>query len=1455
MSFLAPGWLVLGALTLFVLVLHMRRRRQIAVPSLLLWRLLETSAAQRRSLRRPQLSLLLLLQLLIVLMLVLALAQPLFGTNRASVHTIYVLDSSGSMRATDVDQSRFDAAVGRLGELIEVSSARPGNRVSVITAGAQARILVARQAVSASIVPMIDGLRAGDGPADWEGTAALLAALVGDEQTPAVVVLTDGADAAESTLAAAFPDLSVKRATFAGDDIANVGLTAKVVPDDAEADKWNITGTVRFGGAEPDSVTVQALFRPQGGGGFVEWSETEVSRGDADDAAFSLALELPGPGDVLVQLPQDAGPQDDAAYFVLRAEPGSAKILYLGDTYRPLIAALQSLDNVEVTAADQLPGDDGVFDLVIVDGVAVSRRPATNVLWLGEAQIADQPAPMAMRDPYVTGWSTDHPLSDGVDWTAVSPRTGYLGVRLSGAKVLAEWAGVPLVQARTTPVGREVRISFDLRDSDWSERAGFPVFVANLVRWLGIDLGAVSGPSCIVGAPCPIESRLLQGSILAPDGAEAWSPAPAGADYLLPGIEHTFVPDRAGFYRLAAGDQLRLLAVNAAAGGETALAQIDDGEAAVLSTSGISPWIWWWFLGAALIILLAEAWIAGRGPEQFLKRTALAADNPLALRRRLQVGVRAAACAFLLAAILGLPIPNRQTVEQVVVVVGADLGPDSQNPGRDRVLREVETNRASAVGGEPAGIVATGAANRVAADLGDAPGDLPADAFRSPGPGANLEQALQLAAAMVPADRAGRVVLAADGNETVGELAKSLTALRKRGLTVDIQPLTELPLGEVLVESVSVPARVYAGDLFALDAIVYSQGSARATVTVKRAGDTVQEQEVDLLAGRNRVETVIPAGDSGSLLLEVSVAMAGDTFAQNNIQGVFVEVAPSPAIAIIAPEPEAGEFLAQALQVQGLTAAIMSPSEAPDTMDGWLEYDSVVLMNVPAISLDTDQQEMVEKLVQVNGRGLLILGGENSFGPGGYYETPFERASPLSSRVPHDAPQVALVYVLDRSGSMVGAVDEAGLVTRLNIAKQATITAVSLLNAVSRVGIVVFDTKAHIILPMQEHRNEEGVALALQSLVPGGGTSILPGLKLAIDMLVTVDAAARHIVVMTDGLSQDADFSSLIAKANRAEITISAIAIGGAADIRQPQDIAQRGGGAFYATEDFKALPSILAQETLILLSSPVQQRTAPVSWADRSANFLAGLPAELPPVRSYVRTTVQPEAELHLTVTEEDGEVTPLLASWRYGNGRVLAFATHGAGAGTEEWIKLPEYPLMWAQAIRHFLPDAPGPGLHIGLHRSGDSVRIIADALDEDGEPMREREVSATIAAATGAAASLDEVRPGRYEGSFVATAPGVYRVTVEADELTREAMMYVGYPARFNFVRSDFDKLQALAAATGGKMLLGDTSMFGDKLEWVARSKWRPWALVALALFMLDLAIRHVPGVFGLRKRSGA
>ncbi|MCC6734563.1 MAG: VWA domain-containing protein [Bauldia sp.] len=1487
MNFLAPAWLAIAGLALYVLVLHMRRRRALDVPSVMLWRLMENTAAPSRRLRWPPPSILLLLQLLVIALVALALAQPLLGSGRTdSSHTIYVIDTSASMRATDEAPTRFDAARAFLEAGIRNGGATADHRISVVVAGPAPQVLVARQpdAERASMLDAVAPLRATDASANWAITAEVIAPLVEPTERPVIVLLTDGADAGEAAIAAAFPDATIERAVFASEAPANLGLTATAIqgmsPDDTPT--WQVTGNVLFPAGAPDEVKVTVLFQPAGTNAFVPLGEANVQRPvappvipapapaepAADPAAapvepaatalpaveappvdvkpFIIDLPIQGAGQILVQLPDDAAAYDNTVRLLVQTTPVTARIVYVGDPSTPLVAALQAIQNIELVAATDVPNDDETYDLVIVDDAVVSRRPSTNVLWIGNARVLGSGEPVILESPTLTGWDADHELSDLVDWTAVQATRAYRFPRLAGAKVLAETGGVSLVQARTTPTGREIQVAFDIDSSGWPRGAGFPVFVRNVVDWLGTNVGAIVLPPCTAGVPCTIEPRLIGGEVLDDTGASVWSARIEGVDYLLPGVENTFVPSTAGFYSLVDGDVTRTIAVNAVAT-ETAIAPL-AANAATLTDSGSTLALWRWLLVAALLVLLAETWMAGRGQEQFLKGTALSRSNPLHVRRRLQLGFRIAAIVFLVGAVAGLPWLGREPAEDTIVVVGNDLGGDVPNAERDRLVAEVQRDLGAGARG---GLITTGDTNRIAADIGG----MAAGEAITETPGTNLEQAMLLAAAMVPGDRDARVVLATDGNETEGDLAATLQALQARGIRVDIQPITELPVGEVLVESVTAPARVFAGDTFKLDAVIYSQAAKTGAITVRRAGETIIETPVELLAGRNVIEIPgVPAGNDGDLLVEVSITAEGDTYAQNNANGVIIGVTPSPSILIVTPQPPLGDYFAQALSVQGLTAEIVLPADAPDTIDGWLAYDTVVMMNVPAIDFDTAQQEELEDYVSIHGRGLLILGGENTFGPGGYYETPFERVSPLSSRVPHELPAVSIVYVLDRSGSMSAAVDETNTTTRLDVAKSATMSAASLLGPASQVGVVLFDSSSYVLLPLQERLDLAALQSALEPVVPGGGTNIYPGLEQALNMLSGVDSAAKHILIMTDGITAGADFTGLMNIARDRGITVSTIGIGGGADDRRLEEIARLGGGQFHLTPDVRALPSIMAQESLMLAGSPFKEEIAPVAWADRSEDFLAGLPDQMPPVYAYVVTTAKPQADVHMTVTGEDGTVNPLLASWRYGNGQVVALATHGAGAGTAEWIQLPEYPLLWSQIIRHVLPDTGGPGLNVNLDRTGDTVRVVADLLDPEGVALTGQAVTATVTIADVAQApiTLREVADGRYEGTFTVGDPGAYQVEVAAGDVTGGAAMYVAYPARYNFGRADFDKLRALAAATGGELLLGDEPVFTTETRWVAKPAWQLWTVIAILLVMADLTVRHAPNLFGLRRR---
>jgi uncharacterized protein YegL len=852
----------------------------------------------------------------------------------------------------------------------------------------------------------------------------------------------------------------------------------------------------------------------------------------------------------------------------------------------------------------------------------------------------------------------------------------------------------------------------------------------------------------------------------------------------------------------------------------------------------------WWLLAAILVLLVIEGWLAGRGTERFLWLAALAYGNPLARRRRLLLAARLMTLLLVAAALAGVPILVLDRGENLIVVAGPDLNAQRGAPRfMARINSAAERDQTNS-GATRLGLVAIDADSHVVADLGEQANKPLAPASAVPA-AANLEDALALATAMLPAGAPGRIVIAFDGNETRGNAARALRAVLERGLRIDVIATTVLAAGEVLVERVSVPERVYAGDPFPLQAVIYSHGPSSAAVRILKDGETIVERSLELPGGRSQIQTDIPKATVGRTRYEVVVDAPGDGFPQNNRNGVTVDIAPAPKVLIVAAQPAWAEVLAKALALHEITSKIVEPKQAPFYLKDWLAYSGIVLMNVPAIDLASLQQELIERAVADHGRGLLLLGGENSFGPGGYYETPLERVSPLSSRVPRDAPKVALAFVLDRSGSMQR--NEGGA-TRLDIAKQATLSAIRLLHEESLISIVAFDSEAKVLLPLRRAKDSAAVTQALAELEPGGGTAIYPGLVEALHQLEGVDAVAKHIVVMSDGLSQPGDFPGILKAISEQGISVSTVAIGEGADGTRLEEIARIGKGAFHSTQDFKALPSILSQEALLLSGKPVEERSAVPVWVERNAEFFAGLPETMPPIHGYVLTTRKGEANVHLVVPDTKEEQAPMLASWRYGNGRVVALTTHGAGVWSRDWQSMAEFPLLWSQTLRHVLPGLHADGLSARVVRHGDDVEVSVDASTPDGGVRAGLKIDALLVGpdATSREVALTETSAGRHVGRITLEGAGDFVLRTAADRITAETPIHAAYPALYAFLRADQDRLAALATMTGGRVLADAEQIFvGGERRWVAHEGWKVWVLLALALFLIDLIIRYASG----------
>src|SRR5690606_23600246 len=211
-----------------------------------------------------------------------------------------------------------------------------------------------------------------------------------------------------------------------------------------------------------------------------------------------------------------------------------------------------------------------------------------------------------------------------------------------------------------------------------------------------------------------------------------------------------------------------------------------------------------------------------------------------------------------------------------------------------------------------------------------------------------------------------------------------------------------------------------------------------------------------------------------------------------------------------------------------------------------------------------------------------------------------------------------MVFVLDKSGSMQQR--EAG-VSRLDVTKQATIGALDLLHPENRVGVVVFDSDAQVLVPLQPVTERETLHRSLDRLTPGGGTSIYPALVLALEQLRQADTMVRHIVLMTDGLSQPGDFEGILARIRDAGITVSTVAVGRGAAVARLESAAGWGDRTFHATEEWQRLPSILAQQALVQSDAPTAEGTSAPRWRDGESPCAHGLAEPLPPPHGFTLT------------------------------------------------------------------------------------------------------------------------------------------------------------------------------------------------------------------------------------------
>src|SRR5258708_31982255 len=250
-------------------------------------------------------------------------------------------------------------------------------------------------------------------------------------------------------------------------------------------------------------------------------------------------------------------------------------------------------------------------------------------------------------------------------------------------------------------------------------------------------------------------------------------------------------------------------------------------------------------------------------------------------------------------------------------------------------------------------------------------------------------------------------------------------------------------------------------------------------------------------------------------------------------------------------------------------------------------YKSVDLANVSAIDLSDQRMKVLQSYVRDLGGGLVAIGGPNSYGAGGYLQTPLEETLPVDSRIKDQKrlPSLLMVYVIDRSGSME-MVENGNAVSNLELAKEAARRSLQFLFPRDRAGVLSFDSDPQWLIPIQQVNDRTSMERDIGTLRPGGGTDILAAVKEIYKMVPPDTSTLKHVVLLTDGGADPGGIVDLVKQMHDQNgVPFTSIGIGSEVPSFMA-DIATAGHGVYYNGANAPTLPQGFHPDTVLTTRS-----------------------------------------------------------------------------------------------------------------------------------------------------------------------------------------------------------------------------------------------------------------------------
>ncbi|MFK7760206.1 MAG: glutamine amidotransferase [Phycisphaerales bacterium] len=739
----------------------------------------------------------------------------------------------------------------------------------------------------------------------------------------------------------------------------------------------------------------------------------------------------------------------------------------------------------------------------------------------------------------------------------------------------------------------------------------------------------------------------------------------------------------------------------------------------------------------------------------------------------------------------------------------------------------------------------------------------------------NLASAVNQAIANKPADSAARIVLFTDANETEGSLFQAAQQAKAAGIPIDVLPIDFEYSEEIMVEAVQAPSNTRVGETIAIKVVLTSTTPAVGRLMLSRGGtpidlDPAADQlgyYTELKVGRNVIRVPVSVNEPGPQLYDAvfepiaslnsdgtTGTTIGDSLRENNNGSVITFVGSEGTVLIVVNDPREAVQMEDALHAAEIQTKRITAAEFPGSLPELASYEAVVLINQSAYSFAETQQEMMRQYVNDTGGGIVMIGGPESFGAGGWIGSPLADALPIRLDPPQkrQMPRGALALI----------VHSVEIPRGVFYGKQISNAAVDALSRLDLIGIVEYQGLGGTdwVYPMSPVGDRSAVRRAINDLQFGDMPSFDPSLQLALTGLQNAQAGQKHCIVISDG---DPSLSrNLLRQFKQSGITISAVGVNphSAGDTNTLRTMARMTGGTYYnvGNNALATLPQIFIKEAQTI-------RRALIWEGEAFSPARTGVPTEtmrgisgVPPIQGYV---VAAEREGLSLVTLRGKEEDPIAAQWQYGLGKVVTFTSDVSTKWAPSWVGWSGFNQFWEQHVRWAMRPGGDSTLRVSTENTGERTRVIVEAFDPAGERMDFANFRARASTPDGLGEGIElrQVGPGRYEGDFDTSKPGSYVVNMQyraaggepgtVYEGSAQAAVIRPFADEYKSLKTNLPLLRQVASITGGRVLNADPALAdlwsrdGLTMPVALTPIWMALAIAGIVIFLMDVAVRRV------------